>query len=1540
MKLHLNLTLRRALIAAMSMVALHTAEADLTTKYNGLNAYLTGNGTLTPDQWNDIWNKHKSGTLTIGTYQGTAVVELSGSTYNKGSDIYLGGVGYDSNTSVANNGELIVNQATKLNVNVLNVGNSQVGGTGYLTVCGGAVTADSALYVGVNAGSGRVYVSDGGSITISSGKNGAVFAMSHRGIGGLTDTVTLNGSTITVGARGGVTDCTSIGHSGGTATLSLEEDSTANFYDQLVVGEMGGSNGTIHVHGSTLNMGSTTVLGAAAGATGIICIEDGTAQGADALVIGSKGTGQLDMKGDNASLAANSIELGDAVGSKGTIDADGGSIKTNLLTIGTAGSGSVTSAASITATDIILGREATGTGFLKTKGSVETDNLYAGYKGTGTVEVIEGTLKATNAYIVGAGSVLSTYAGTTTLAKATVLAGKLTTEETSSTTVTDELFLDADGTVDNSGTTYIANATVAEGSITNSGELATDTLTVNGGADTDNSWSIINRGTWNSRTSTTNFGNIENSGTWNSATSTTNFGTIVNSGTWTATGKTTSTVGTIDNAGTLNVSGELTTGTVTGTGTGTVAIGGTWSITGNTLQNTITNNGKVTISGNGIINLTGKLGGSGTTTILVNATTTGGSTPVISTGEEDDSHTIKVEIDISSPTELLGKTVNFIQVGETLVGLSQKDAFTLVNGNDDAAYDWKTDSINYANEQQENTNVTRKLYFTQSEGSADGVTTGMTFTGTAITKGSTVESYNIAETEAVKAEQEVTEAPVITETTDDNGVTITTTATTTITSTVKEEKGSSISSDDSVVTSAVVGMAGSEKTNVILGKNVESAETDTGKVQAKIVSIDKVEADGSITNIATSGVGLVFSGEVSQIATTGSKAVIGFEDGATGAIEKTTTTKTETSSTGSDKVSVSEVVGEPTTEEVRTVDVIQVEKGAKVTLAGDTSENGEHMVVHATHALEVSGTADEKVVINLDKVTMHVGGAEDADVFKTYEYEDENGNVQKGQVETEHHITTNSEIKHAEINLSNGTVLSFQQIHDSDSGLWNASATFEDCVINQTADTTLGSEEEHMDTIELNNCTVTGTGELRNFKMTGGTLIAGNSPGIRLLSSGEIEDAKVGVYFITGDSAGWNFSGSNSDYENTLSIYKVESPVTLNGAEFFVTYEQPSDGAYAESDATSLNNKFRDGASITLIEGYENLSGTYTFDEATLPTLDEEFEWDTTRLLTTGQIFVVLSEVLEEPTRIANTLVSAGETVLNFGRLAEAQASLRKAGTTRTWGSAIAMFDSIDSGSTTNGYDYSNWGAAVGVDHAFTKNTVVGVAFGCSWGENEPENGTEHYDAGSIDQDARMIALYGVHKFRTKGLLNDVKLNAFAAYGMFENDSTRTNLKNGHKAKAEWDSDAWVLSASLSRDITTDNGVVITPFAGVEYTTAGMDDFSEQGKSYSADYSADEDYSNLSVKVGVTVSKTYGSFTPYASIAYINDVDRTAGEVTATGRDTITGKSALPGRNAFEIGVGATWQLTENLDVNAGYSAEIRDKATEQNARVGIGYTF
>ena len=592
-------------------------------------------------------------------------------------------------------------------------------------------------------------------------------------------------------------------------------------------------------------------------------------------------------------------------------------------------------------------------------------------------------------------------------------------------------------------------------------------------------------------------------------------------------------------------------------------------------------------------------------------------------------------------------------------------------------------------------------------------------------------------------------------------------------------------------------------------------------------------------------------------------------------------------------------------------------------------------------------------------------------------------------IETEHHLTTKSTITNAEVTLKGKTTLKFEQIDFGeqiekdlkDAGLSDAeikekvdklhgeaSITGSEIVLNgsesQLGESNYTDEQgthHKFQEITLVDSQVKGTGKVKNTKMKGGRLSVGSSPGYVELTDFKAEGRTEIEFYMIADTTRWDADGMNNNTDHdtgNISQLIINSAVSLKdlNPDVIITLQvwdpnyvdnQGNAGGYVSIDknsaaAITLGNYLQDGAEIQFISGNLDeltiLGETPVLSESSLPTLADGLFWDTTTLFVDG-IVRVYSEILEEPCRIANTLVSAGETVLIYGRLAEAQAALREAGTTRTWGSAIAMFDSIDSGSSTIGYDYNTWGAAVGVDHAFTKNTVVGVAFGCTWGENEAKEGNGYFDGGSIDQEARMIGIYGVHKFRTKGLMNDVKLNAFAAYGMFENDSTRTALKTGNKAKAEWDSDAWVLSASLSRDITTDSGVVFTPYVGVEYTTAGMDDFTEQGRK-TADYSADEDYSKLSVKVGVGVSKTYGSFTPYANVAFISDVARNAAEVTAVGRDTVTGKSALPGRNGFEIGVGATWQLTENLDVNAGYSAEIRDKATEHNARVGIGYTF
>lgn len=1469
MKLHLNLTLRRAVLAAMAMVALGTAQAETIT-YNGKgDAYITGEGTIESDEWNDIWNKHKSGTLTIGTSEGPAEVELNGKedAYNKGQVIFIGGRGNGSDATTGNNGTLNVGNGT-LNVSdAIHVGNSTSQVTGKLVVDGGSVVAGSELTVGAYKGSGSVSVTNG-TLTVNTDADGGVLRVGYHNGGGhdteLSDGVLLINSTITVGEAGGAVDKTSIGQENGIAKLTLNYDSTAILHDQTIVGENSGS-GLIEVkESSSLIMTGTTTLGWKGGATGKIVVESGSDATSGMLVAGDSGTGILDVAG---TLNAGSITLANKAGSKGTLTSTG-NITTGVLSIGQAGSGSAEiKGGALTASDIILGNEATGNGTLAiaNEASVtELNSLTIGNKGKGEL-ITESDIEATSTAI-GTAASSATVAGGATLATGYLgINGTLNLgdEKTSGeATVTGDLMLGSTGTIN---TSDVADTT------------KDGILTTNGNA-------LI-------------YGSVNNAGVWMANGSTLNYGTITNDGS-------------------LGVTDSMTSwGTISGSGSIAVAQeGDTLTLLGSTTQGSVSNNGDIIIKGAGRLN-TDKLTGNGTTTIVVDGSIVNGT--VIS-GLTEASNTMKAELDVSDATALVTKDITFVDMGTV--------AMSLKNAGADASFDnWADGYINLDKS-------TTKLWFTANAGSTADAVSQIKFTKLAeLLKETTEKAENGSDITLEYEKQTLATVEKELNTTDTAQEFIDAVGNSSTLQTVVVQESTSSSAGDSI--------------NLVVAAGVESSDL---KVQTVVVS-QKDSATGESTPVGTTGMVLVLEGNTTHEGS-GEKSYLGFTEELNGK-----------------DVSVMNTDQNTETKKAQVLDLIQVNSGSNTSIS--------NLNMHSTHTLTVQAGS----VLTFNGVTLTVGGGDDENI-KSMEMEvvDDNGIKTTVTVENPNisHLDTHNQIgdqSGAEtiVSISGGSSVSFEKVysagdHKVELGdtVITGSGTL---VVMDGADTTLGMDsvvvvedsegnkkEKHGQKIIFSNGShLKGNGNLKHIHMAKGTtLTVGSSPGV--FNASELTVEGMTRFYIIADSGSWNFSGATTDANKTtgaISQLNVDKAVTFNGASITFIY-QTSDGNNGFADVTAdnlattkkeLGSKFEEGATIKFITG--NLSelsaNGCTLDINSLPTLDEGqgLFWDTTEFFTKG-IVTVMAEILEEPVRVANSMVSAGETVLNFGRVAEAQAILRKAGTTRVWGSALGSSDSVDSDGARTGYDYNSWGGAVGVDHAFTSRTVLGVAFGCSWGENEAEKDNGYYSAGSIDQDATMIGLYGTHKFRTKGLMNDMKLNAFAAYGQFENSSSRTGLKSGHNATAEWDSDAWVLSASLSRDITTDSGLVVTPYVGVEYTKAGMDDFTEKGKGYNATYTADEDYSNLAVKVGVSVSKTIGSFTPYAGIAYINDVARDTPKVTASGKRTITGEASMPGRSAVQLNLGTGVKLSDSWDAYAGYTAELRSKATEHNVNVGVGYTF
>ena len=1487
MKLHLNLALRRAVLAAMAMVAIHVAQAETTT-YNGADAYIYGSGTIESNEWSAIWNKNKAGSLTIGTHQGTASVSLAKkATYNNGKVVFIGGAGNNSGASTANSGVLNIGAAT-LNVGTaVYVGNSQHSITGnLLTIDGGSLTAGNQLYVGAWAASGEIDATNA-TIKVNSGKDGAVFAMGWReSAQGGSDVVTLDKSTITVGAAGGVKDYTTIGRGGSEDTLYLKNGSTANFYDQTIVGEVSGSEGEIYVlGGSTLNLGETTVLGSSAGAEGAIYVEDGTVAASN-LVVGAAGSAAISVI--DGTLSAKNITLADKAGSAGIMELGDGSVAADLLTIGDAGTGTVWGSGELSVIDMVIGNAETGKGTLRTSGTITVnDELFVGYKGTGSVYVDGGSLTAKDAYVTGKDSVLSVEDGSVSVQDATVLAGTLSVGSSAIVEVAGELILDEDASLVSAGSTIADSVLVNEGS---SVQVAGGTLTA----------------------------------------------------------------GDIVNDGAVSVAGRIEAAVLDGDGETTI---------------TVSKTSATTKADEAIISLSESLGAD-----------------------------ITVDIDTENATGLVGKNVNFVKLGDELVVVDRAD-FSVSEGWE---IDWDNNVIE-KNYEKNGKKTSMQLSFTGNEQGMQFTKLGAVETEVVKETESAANvkvelevltETTTATTETVKEIVETDEGLKDFITTDDTVQSVE------LNRGVDENQeevrtnviiAKNVESTGDAESTKVQSIVVNQKTTVeIAGAEGEVVETKEVKETVGVSGVALV-FEGTSKHEGTgkdSGAELGFK-EDASVGTITTKDEVGNT-----VINEVSKIDVVHVAEGAD-VTVSNM-------NMHSTHALTVSEGATITLDGVNLHVGGTTDINLTKEVEVK-VYDEKGEIV--KVQDAAGNLVDKTETKTVETDSHlttdtvisnatlvisgGSEVKFEKIDNENHDTTfgSTTIKESVVEIEEGSVLGDSAEHMqniaftgqsevTNSGTVNNATFTEQSQVTNTGtvdNATFTEQSQVTNTGTVNNATFesgamlsNNNGIIANVKFSNGShlkgkgeavsvridkdskLTVGSSPGV--LKASDLEVHGTTEFFFITNSADWD-TGTITANENTgaISQLEVDQAVTLNGAVQFI-YQTKVDGEYvtltgddAEEARRDIGRKITEDTVIKFVTGNidELTLGTdFVVIEETLPILTGGLDWDYATLFTDGKITVV-SEMLEEPTRIANTLVSAGDTVLSFGRLAGGQAMLREAGTTRAWASAIANSGSVDGGKKTNGYDSDAWGAAVGVDHAFAKNTVVGVAFARTYGENTPENGTAYYNAGSIDQDATMVGLYTMHKFRTKGLLNDVKLNAFAAYGEFTNESTRDAIRSGHEATAEWDSNAWVLSASLTRDITTDDGLVVSPYVGVEYTKATMDDATEKGRTYDAEYTADQDYSKLSVKVGMTVSKTFGSFTPYAGVAYINDVSRKAAEVTATGkRASISGKSALPGRDALQLKVGANWQLTEAMDLNAGYSAELRDKATEQSANVGIGIKF
>lgn len=502
--------------------------------------------------------------------------------------------------------------------------------------------------------------------------------------------------------------------------------------------------------------------------------------------------------------------------------------------------------------------------------------------------------------------------------------------------------------------------------------------------------------------------------------------------------------------------------------------------------------------------------------------------------------------------------------------------------------------------------------------------------------------------------------------------------------------------------------------------------------------------------------------------------------------------------------------------------------------------------------------------------------------------------------------------------------------------------------------------------------TVKGTGELRGVRMQGGRLEIGHtgSNGLGQMKLTNVETSGTTWHFNICTEGNFNYAGANADAAGKFSQLKVEKHGNYGeNVTISIGYVNATG---ATSDKSNLQT-FERGASITLIDTSNgSVHGSYYFDIDQLPAVAEGMVWYTYDLFTKGTITVVddmwnaisltsggdlipygeletilAQNQLADASRVANTMAAAARTTASFGNSALAHADDYRARHSNIWFSTYYSSQERDSTGHRTGYKSTTTGYAIGIDTLLRKyDAIVGLALGKSNGKMTPDSGNRTYTAGTIDQDGMQIGLYGrMNQVQPAFHENSVNAEAYITYGQYDCRSERSGRGNGESVSACWDENAWALGVRVSRNYWWRHGMILTPFAGFEYTMADMDSMREMG--YTAiDYSCVRVHRQLELLGGLRAQRTLQlrngqKLTPYGSLGLGFDLLRHNAKVrTASAAGSFSDEATDPGKLSLKLQLGADWFITPRWNTAAGYTFEIRDAAAEHYLQLSASRAF
>lgn len=409
------------------------------------------------------------------------------------------------------------------------------------------------------------------------------------------------------------------------------------------------------------------------------------------------------------------------------------------------------------------------------------------------------------------------------------------------------------------------------------------------------------------------------------------------------------------------------------------------------------------------------------------------------------------------------------------------------------------------------------------------------------------------------------------------------------------------------------------------------------------------------------------------------------------------------------------------------------------------------------------------------------------------------------------------------------------------------------------------------------------------LKVTGTTDIA---PGAQLRLLARSSDFRVtpGGTLYTLISSGNLLGGSNLTVTSSSALLDVKSfGVQGNDITTVVT---------AKSDQTLADNTLAVGGSQNAATSVGRVSAVMSLIDEQDPVFQAFANAGTD-----GELARLAESLSPDVSRGVLRAATNSQTLVS-GVINERSSRARHAsGSTNTgvWLQALSSDANQDQRHGVAGYDADSHGIAVGADGQLNADTTLGLAYSYLDSDVKSDLGSKTKVTGHA------LTVY------SNWTHDNWFVDASLMYGWNDNESKRYIA--GTRAKGDYDSDVFGVSALAGYTVQLRPEVVLEPQVGARYANVGMDAYREKGSSASLNVGSQR-YEVGEMGFGARLAADFalgaGSLEPEAKVMAWHDV---IGDKVATsssfvlGGDSFTSRGTTPVRDSYELGLGANYRM-------------------------------